>query len=441
MIPKERVATIFKLAYPICIALSSAVVMSLVDLAMVRPLGNQAIAAVGLSMFSNSLILSFVMGIAPAVQGMVARRRGEGSTEAKCLPLNGGLLAAVVVGAPLTVICYLATPYFFSLISSDPDVTRIGVPFLRTLYLAIIATGMNAAFRGHWAGMEKPKVYMTIVVVMNCLNFFGNYVLIYGRFGAPVMGATGAALSTMLAVHAGALINGVIIYLHYRKDGFLKAKPARALLIRIFKIGMPATMQEFFLSAGFIVFFWMVGQVGTAELAAANVLIRITMVLSLFAMALGVASATLVSRNVGKGDLEEAARWGWDVGKVGVLGITALGLPLFLFPEAILSLFLSNPNTIAMAVVPLRMVAATTGAGSLIYIFAYTLFSVGDGNRVLLVSFSTQWIVFLPAVWIVGPYLRYGLLQIWLVQMVYGALATVLITAIWADGRWKKIRI
>jgi MATE family multidrug resistance protein len=87
------------------------------------------------------------------------------------------------------------------------------------------------------------------------------------------------------------------------------------------------------------------------------------------------------------------------------------------------------------------MVAVTSGVGSLIYIFGYTLYSVGDGNRVVLVSFSTQWIFFLPLVWLVGPYLHSGLLQIWLVQMAYGALATSLITAIWISGRWKTIKI
>ncbi len=441
MITRDRVATISKLAFPICIALSSALVMSLIDLAMVRPLGNQAIAAVGVSVFSNSLILAFVMGIAPAVQGIVARRRGQGSTEPKCLPLNGGLLAAVLVGVPLTIVCYFLTPVFFALISSDPEVTRIGIPFLRTLYAAIIAGGMNAAFRGYWSGLERPYTYMTIVLIMNVLNFIGNYVLIFGRFGAPKMGATGAAMSTAIAMYAGVLINFAMISVRFGKDGFLTAKPERALIARIFRLGIPATMQEFFISAGYLVFFWMVGQVGTSELAAANVLIRITMVLSVLSMALGVASATLVSRTMGQGDLAGAAQWGWDTGKVGVIVITLLGLPMFLFPARCLSLFLSNPHTIAMAVIPLQMVAATTGAGSLIYIFAYTLFSVGDGKRVMLVSFSTQWLVFLPAVWFVGPYLKYGLLQIWLVQMVYGALATILITTIWADGRWKKIRI
>ena len=58
-----------------------------------------------------------------------------------------------------------------------------------------------------------------------------------------------------------------------------------------------------------------------------------------------------------------------------------------------------------------------------------------------MISFGTQWLLFLPAVWIVGPYLHYGLLQISFIQAAYGALAASLITAIWAQGRWKKIKI
>lgn len=441
MLTRERVGTIITLAYPTCIALSSTLLMTLVDLAMVRPLGIHAIAAVGLSVFSNTLVMAFVIGIAPAVQGLVARRRGQGSTEPICLPLNAGLLSALVVGIPLTILCFAVTPFFFSFISSDPNVTRVGVPFLQTLYLGLTATGLNAAFRGHWTGMEKPRVHMWIVLFLNCLNFLGNYVLITGRFGFPALGATGAAISTMGSLYVGVIINFIMTWIRYRKDGFLKAWPQPALLTRIFKMGMPATMQEFFYSAGYIVFFWMVGKVGTSDLAAANVLVRVTIVLVLLAMSLGVASATLVSRTVGEGNPAAAAEWGWDCGKLGVIIISALGLPLLFFPEFFLSLFLSDPHTISIAIIPMRLVAATTGAGSLIYIFAYTLYSVGDGGRVVTISFSTQWIFFLPAVWIVGPYLHYGLLQIWLVQIAYGAMATALIVAIWAQGRWKKIKI
>lgn len=441
MLTWKRTRTISALAFPAGIALSLTLTMSLIDLAMVGRLGTHVVAAVGLAVFSNTFVLAFVMGIAPAVQGLVARRRGAGSTEPNCLPLNAGLLIALLVGLPLTILCYVFAPLLFSVISSDPEVTRVGVSFLRTLYTGIIAVGMQSAFRGYWYGMEKPKVNMAIIFFMICLNIFGNYILIFGKLGAPALGATGAAVSTVVSLYVGATINFALVYFRFRKDGFLSARPQRSLLERVFKMGLPATMQEFFYSAGYITFFWIVGQVGTADLAAANVLVRITMTLVLLAMSLATASATLVSKTVGEGDLEEAAQWGWDAGKLGVIVISLLGLPLFLFPELFLSIFLSDPHAISIAVIPLRLVAVTTGVGSLIYIFAYTLYSVGDGKRVVMVSFSTQWLFFLPAAWIVGPYLKYGLLQIWLVQMIYGVLATALITAIWAGGGWKKIKI
>jgi MATE family multidrug resistance protein len=438
MLTRSRVNTVTRLAFPILIALSSSLVMSLIDLAMVGTLGNSAVGAVGLASFCNGIILAFVTGMTPAVQGLVARRRGAGSKEPQCLPLNAGLLVVLAIGVPLTIVCLGLAPWFFSLISSDPQVTKIGVPFLRTLYVAIVAAGLNSAFEGFWNGIERPRTYMLVVLFMNFLNILINYVLIFGHFGAPALGAEGAAIGTAVAVHAGVIIFFVLTYRHGREHGFLFARPDSGLLKRVLEMGVPATMQGFMWSAGYIVFLWMVGKVGTSDLAAANVLVRVTMLLVLLAMSLGTASATLVARTVGEGNFPAAAAWGWDVAKIGVIAITLLGLPLIFFPEAFLSLFLTDPQTIAKAVLPLQMVGATTGAGSVIYIFGYTLYNVGDGGRVFLVSAGTQWLLFLPAVWIVGPYLNHGLLEIWYVQMGYGAIATALIIAIWVQGKWKK---
>lgn len=437
----DRVKIISRLAFPISVALSLTITMALVDLAMVGQLGNHAIAALGLAVFTNTLLLAVVAGIAPAVQGIVARRIGQGSTEPRCLPLNGGLLIAVVVGLPLTIVCYSFSPAYFSVISSDPQVTGIGVPYLRILSLAVIAVGMNNAFRGHWAARERTNTYMLVVLTMQCLNAFLDYTLIFGHFGAPALGATGAAIATATSLYVGVLINLTMTSVRFRKDGFLRARPAKSLMVQIGKLGIPVALQELFFAIGFIVFLWLVGQVGTAELAAANVLSRLSMLLVLPAAALGMASATLVSKAVGQGDLAAASRWGWDSAKLGVVVITLMGLPLLLFPEAFLSIFLTNAATVSMAVIPLRMLAAGTGVASLIYVFTYTLFSVGDGNRVLIVSLTTQWLFFLPAVWVVGPYLQYGLLQIWLVQAAYAAIATALLTGLWADGTWKKVRL
>jgi Na+-driven multidrug efflux pump len=185
----------------------------------------------------------------------------------------------------------------------------------------------------------------------------------------------------------------------------------------------------------------MVGKVSTADLAGASVLIRIADILGILSTAVGTTAATLVSRTIGEGDVNKAAEWAWDAAKIGVGVITLIGLPLLIWPHYFLSIFLSSPDTIAIAEIPLQLVAATSGIASLIFVFSYTLLSLGDGNRVILVSFSTQWLLFLPAVWIVGPYLRHGLLSMYIVQTIYGAIATVLILAVWMDGRWKTIKI
>ncbi|MEO8382486.1 MAG: MATE family efflux transporter [Acidobacteriota bacterium] len=433
--------TISKLAFPLSIAISANLTMDLIDIAMVGRLGHRDIAAVGLGAFSKTLAFALVGGIAAAVQGIVARRRGEGSTAAKCLPLNGGLLLALLMGVPLAIICYIFTPQFFSLISKDPEVIKVGVPFLRTLYLAFPAFGMHMAFKGYWNGIERQKLYMWIVLFMNCMNVAVNYAFIFGNFGAPALGATGAAVGTVSALYAGVLINFVIVSLRYRKDGFLSARPDAPLLARIFKMAMPANMQEFFFSAGYIVFFGMVGRIGTTELAVISIQVRVSIMLLIVAASLGMASATLVSRTLGEGDPAGAAQWGWDAGKLGVITNFILGLPLVFFPRAVLSIFLHDPHAIDIAIVPFQLLGGTAAFGSLIWIFAYTLYSVGDGNRVMVASFCTQWLLFLPAVWVVGPHLHYGLLQISLVQVAYGLISTILITAIWADGRWKTIRI
>jgi multidrug resistance protein, MATE family len=441
MLTRERVTTISKLAIPITIALSSSLIMTLVDLAMVRPLGHHVTAAVGLAVFSQVLILSVVVGLGPAVQGIVARRRGQGSTEPQCLPLNGGLLIALILGVPLTVFAYWFSPIYFAWISADPDVTRVGVPFLRTLFLAVVANGLNSAFKGHWTGMERQNVFMGVIVFMNVLNFCGNYVLITGRWGFPALGATGAALSTTMSVYVGVILNFALCWYNYRREGFLAAKPKKKLLVRILQLSVPGTMQDFFYAAGYVALFILVGRIGTADLAALNVVVRITFVLGIVAIALGSASATLVSRTIGEGDVAGAAAWGWDSGKLAVIVVTLMALPLVVFPKFFLSLFLVNPKTIALAVLPWQLQIGSMGVAALIYVFAYTLVSVGDGGRVALISFGTQWLFFLPAVWLVGPFLGYGLLEITYVDVAYGALSAALITAVWAQGRWKTIKI
>ena len=196
-------------------------------------------------------------------------------------------------------------------------------------------------------------------------------------------------------------------------------------------------MLDLFSALGYIVLFWIIGMIGTAELAAANVLIRIITIISVFAIALGKAASTLVALEVGKGNIDGAVKWGWDVANLGVIFTTAISLPMCFFPEQFLSIFLVDPVTIELAVTPLQILSATAGLGSFMYVFAFSLFSVGKGNLVFLVSFTTQWFLLLPLAWALVQYFHYGLFEIWIAQIIYGCSATFMITMIWMNKKWR----
>lgn len=438
---RQRIKVILDLALPVTVGLCSSFIMAMVDLAMVGHAGTAAVAAVGLGGFSNALISALLTGIIPAVQSLVSRRIGEGSDEPKCLPLNAGLLMALVASVPLCLIAYfLAGPYFAS-ISPDPKVIEVGVPYLKALALGMVFAGLDNAFQGFWAGVGRTRIYMINIVFVNVLHVFLNYCFIFGHFGAPAMGGAGAGVSSAISVAVSMLLYIAVTAYHYRHEGFLTIKPTVDLIRRMLRIGIPAVFEAGFFALGFLVFYWIVGHMGTAELAATNVLTRISILMDLFAQALGMASVTLVARAMGEGDPEAAERWGWDVAQIGVFWITLLSAPLVVIPDLCLSIFLSDPAARALAIVPAQLTGAFLGLASLIYIFATTLISLGDGKRVLLVSFLTQWVFFLPAVWVVGVTMQLGLIGITFVQLVYGAIATALIVALWRGGRWKQLTV
>ena len=82
-------------------------VLNLVDIGMVGHLGDTALAATGIGSFTNYLFIAFIIGLSAGVQALAARRLGEERTSETAVPLNGGLILAVLIGLPLCIVFYL----------------------------------------------------------------------------------------------------------------------------------------------------------------------------------------------------------------------------------------------------------------------------------------------------------------------------------------------
>ena len=228
---------------------------------------------------------------------------------------------------------------------------------------------------------------------------------------------------------------------HARRQGFLKSLANRAETRSLVRISIPAGIQQLFFAAGFVALFWIIGRVGTPELAAANVLITVTLFAILPGLALGLACTTLVSEAMGRGEIDDAYQWAWDIAKVALVLLTVLGMPMWLVPDLVSSLFLHDEPTRELARWPMRLVGLSMPLEALGFAFMHGLLGAGDARRVMVVSIGLQWFLLLPLAFLVGPILGFGLLGIWLLQGGSRALQAIVYLSLWKGGRWRSIAV
>ena len=415
--------------------------LNLVDTWLIGGLGAAALAACGLANFMNFMAVAAITGLSTAVQAMAARRVGEGKASESAIPLNGGLLLSVAVGVPLSALLIWLTPSFFPAMVDDPAVAEAGVPYLQWRLVAVALVGMNFSFRGYWSAVKLAKLYLYTLLWMHALNILFSWTLIYGHFGFPALGTSGAGIGTSLAIAVGTATYFWHASRHARGHGFLHGLPSGEQLKGLLRLGMPTCIQNLLFSGGFTMLFWIVGQIGTAELAVVNVLVNTTLLAVLPGIGFGLAATTLVSQALGRKDAADAHRWAWDVFGVASKLFLALAVPMILLPGPILMFFLRDPHLVEIGRLPLQLVGVGILFDGLGLIMMHALLGAGATGLVLKVSVGFQWLLFLPAAWLLGPQLGMGLTAVWIGMTVYRALQSGVFVAAWERRTWAHIRI
>ncbi|MCW8876182.1 MAG: MATE family efflux transporter [Kangiellaceae bacterium] len=441
MVSRERSSQIFQIALPIIGGMISQNILNLVDAAMVGQLGSTPLAAVGLASFINFVAAAVFMGMAAGVQAMVARRIGEGRESEAANPLNGALLTILIASIPITlVLTYFSEP-IMSLVNDDPGVVEHGVAYLDARLIGIMAVGMNFSFRGYLSAIKMTQFYFKTLIIMHSLNILLNYLLIFGNWGFPELGTQGAGLGTTLSMFGGTFLYFFLTIKYTGRYGFGIHLPHKETLIQVLKISLPSSAQQLFFALGFTTLFWIVGQIGTPELAAANVLTTLTLVAILPSIAFGMSSATLVGQALGRKDVEDAYQWAWDTTKIASIAISLISIPMLFIPEVLLGIFLHEPEVIEIAKVPLQLVGIAIVIDAVNLVLMSSLQGAGATKITMVVGVVCQWLIFLPLAWIIGPYMGMGLTAIWLTQGLYRLFQTFWFASLWNKRQWAEIKL
>ncbi len=438
---RERRKLVWGIALPIMGGMMSQNILNLVDIGMVGRLGDAALAATGIGSFTNYLAISFIIGLSAGVQALAARRLGEERHSETAIPLNGGLLLALLMGIPLCLVLIAATPWAFNFLTDDPAVRELGTPYLQVRIASMVAVGMNFSFRGYWSAIHMTGVYLRTLLIMHAINIFLNWVLIFGNLGAPELGVFGAGLATTISLYIGTALYFFFAFRHAVDKGFLHGMPSRSTLWQQFRLSLPSSMQQLFFSAGLVTLVWIIGQIGTAEVAAVNVLMtfHITAILPAFGVAL--AATTLVGNALGRDDVEDAERWGWNCAAMTFIYGIALSLLLIPLAEPLLGIFLTNPETRRLAHLPMILWASVIAFDTAGMVLMNALIGAGDTRRSMWISVIWQWAFFLPLAFVVGPVLGLGLIGVWILNGVYRAAQAVNCATQWAGRKWTHVKI
>ncbi|WP_280545843.1 MULTISPECIES: MATE family efflux transporter [unclassified Halomonas] len=442
MLPEStRRQTIQRLALPIIAGMLTQSLLNLIDAALVGSLGEVPLAGVGIGGYAMFLITAVVFGLSSGVQAQTARRHGEQDWARCAMALNAGLAIALTLALPLTLLCLWQAPRLLALINQDPAVTVEAVEYFRWRVVSLLPVAMIFCFRGYWNGIQQTGLYLRIILVMHAINVVASIVLIFGHLGLPAMGAAGAGAGTTLSLFVGLAIWAGLSLRHATASGFLAGLPRRPTLATTLRLATPHSFQQVWFAAGYAVLFWILGQIGTASVAVGHVLVNLSLLLILPGVGLGMAAMSLVGQALGRHAHGEAHRWGWDVVRLAWPCLAVLALPMGLFPEAVLGLFLHDPELVTMGTLPLRLTAAMIVLDAAALVFAQALLGAGAHRTVMATTLTLQWLLFLPLAWWVGVVHDQGLVGIWWVQLGYRVLNSAGFMLIWQRRRWQVLVI
>jgi len=423
---------VLQVGLPAIAGLSTQMVVSLVDTAMVGRIedATYALAAMGIGVLATWALISFFSSLATGIHVVVARKYGERDYISCGITLNNSILLAVLIGAVVAMVGVFFSYPIAHLFATDETVGNYASEYLYYRFMGIPFFLISVSFRGFFFGISKTKIFMFSGVITNVLNFIFNYALIYGNFGFPKMGLAGAGLGSTLATVFDGLFYTVIIMLPSYRKKFQNLKHLvlnKNIISAIMKISLPVSFQNVFILIGFLSFVSITGIIGTLEQASTQAIISTLFISFLPCFGFGIAVQTLVGNNLGAKKFLLAKIYGFETAKIATIYTIILGFIFIIIPQYVL-LIITNDQTIIDTAVPSLRVA---GFAQIFYgvgvVLANGLQAAGRSFYVMKSEVITNLLIFVPLAYFLGVYLELGLTWAWMALPVYIILYSLVI--------------
>ena len=407
------VRAMLRIAVPLALAELGWMAMGIVDTIMVGRLPDSAVA-IGSSSIGNSVFYGFAifgLGLMSGLDTFVSQACGAGDWPAARRSLASGLVLSgfftpLVMGFILLIVPLLAV------IGVQPAIRGGAIPFVDVLVWSVPPLMLYNVFRRYLQGFHKVRPVTFALISANIINAVGDWVLIYGHWGAPSMGIRGAALSTVLArIYMAAVLFAAVLL--FDRDAFTEFRDLRAGAWKLLRIGLPAALTIGFEVGVFNAATALAGTLNAVSLAAHTIALYAASVTYMVPLGISSAAAVSVGRALGAGDRREASRAGWTAIGLGVIFEIFAALAFVVFPRQIAEVYTHDERVISFSVTLLDIAAVFQLFDGLQTIAGGALRGAGNTVTPMLWNLIAYWFIGLPlGIWLCFR-LHWGAVGLW----------------------------
>ncbi|MBR3916827.1 MAG: MATE family efflux transporter [Bacteroidaceae bacterium] len=413
----EHYKELFRLGLPIIIGQIGIILLSFADTIMVGQHGTEDLGAASFvnNMFNLAIIFStgFSYGLTPIVGRLFGsgKKREIGSALKNALFANGAI-AFILICAMGALYCNIGN------LGQPHELLKLMRPYYLVLLISLPFVMLFNAFKQFSDGITDTKTPMWIMLGGNLLNIAGNYMLIFGKCGMPELGLLGAGIATLVSRMAMLAVFIAIFFgsKRYRiySEGFNNSHLAGKQLRELNMIGLPVALQMGMETASFSLATIMIGWIGTAALAAHQIMCTVGQIGFMMYYGMAAAVAVKVSNYLGAEntpDIRRSANAGFHL--ILAMGLIASSM-IFLLRNHIGALFIDDSEvTVLVASLAVPFILYQFGDG-LQCNFSNALRGVADVKPVMIYAFIAYFVISLPVGYLFGFVFDWGLTGVWM---------------------------
>jgi len=338
---------------------------NIVDSMFVAQLNEHALTAVSLAFPVQNLMIAVAAGTGVGINALLSRSLGEKQYDTANRIARNGILLGVLSSLVFAIAGIFGSRIFFAMQTTDTQIIEYGTQYMSVITIASIGIFMQITFERLMQSTGKTIFNMITQGLGAIINIILDPILIFGWFGLPKMGVTGAAVATVIGQIVAAIL-GIFFNWKYNKEihvSFKGFKPCGKTIGNIYKIGVPSIIMQ---SIGSLTTFGMNNILLMFSSTAATVFgVYFKLQSFIFMPVFGLTNGMIpiVAYNYGARNKKRIYQT-MKLSAVIAVGIMLIGVAIFqTVPATLLGLFEASDNMLAIGVPALRTI-------SLSFIFA-----------------------------------------------------------------------